>query len=80
MPFLLSELIGAPSELQEAFPGVVALVSEGILFPTLFRVCEFFNAVGVFKAIRQCTFKASWAFLAYRRLAEIDWEDVCCVG
>lgn len=52
--------------------------SEGV-FPIPFRVHEFIDAVGFFQIVYQCSFEASLAFLEFRRLTRIDWEEVCCV-
>lgn len=41
MVFFLSVVISAPSRPRNVFPGVVDLVSKGVLFQILFRVLEF---------------------------------------
>lgn len=74
MVFLLSALIGAPSELWKPFPGVVHNVSEGTLFTIICLCCEFVDAVGSFHVVRQCSFEASFAFLEYRHLTDTGWD------
>lgn len=80
MAFLLSVLIGVPSRIRKSFPRVVDLVSEGVSIPIPFRVHNFIAVVGFFQIIRQRSFEAFLAFLAYRCSAEIDWGYVYCVG
>lgn len=76
---LISALICAPPGLQKAFPSVVNLVSESILFPIPFRAPEIVDAVQFFQIISNCSSKGFLAYPAYRRLADIAWEDICFV-
>lgn len=62
MAFFSSVSISGPSGLLKAFPIMVNLVSEGVLLPTSFRVCEFVEAVGLFQIICQCAFEDPWSF------------------
>lgn len=70
--FLLFAVIGVPSRLRNAFSRVFNCVSEGGLFAIPFRLREFVVDIAFFKIIRQCSFDASLAFLAYRRSVEVD--------
>lgn len=80
LAFYLLSLVWKPSELRKVFTGLVDLVSEGVSFPILFRVCKFVDAVGFIQIVRQCSFHASLMFFAYWRSVEIDWKIDCCVS
>lgn len=67
-------------EATVSISGVIHFVLKGVLFPSSFFVCLFVDAVEFFRITRQCSFDASLPFIAYRRFAEIGWEDVRGVG
>lgn len=63
----------------KSVPRVFMILSKGILFLTLVRGGEFVDAVGFFKIIRHSLFGTSLVLLPYRRLVELDWNDVHAV-
>lgn len=50
------------------------------LLPIPFHLCEFLDAVRLFKIIRRRALDAFLLFIAYPRSAEIDWKYIRCVG
>lgn len=69
--FFLSVLIGALSRFRRAFPRVVDLVSEGVLFPISFRVPEFVDTKELYQIIGKCASEMFMAFQAYHHNTKI---------
>lgn len=72
----MSALLSAPLGLRRTFPDAANIFLEGVLLPIAALVTEFIDSVGFFEAIFQCPFDPAFAYLAYFRSEEVEWESL----